>query len=146
MKKLHILALFALFVGSIHAGDEGAQSREDFLAAKVATDERTPEQKSAYLQSKQAKADFRPETPEFRFALKLAEYRNDLENGDMTQEDFNTIIDRKIKTYFSNDASKIAGESFIHEYLSLPLAELKTLVGTKDTLGTMQRFVDQKNS
>jgi len=115
---------------------------------------RTDTQRDEYLESKRQKEGHRDETAEFRFALKLAEYKEMLENGTMSQEEYDKTIARKSEVYldkFKNEKARntlIAknieeASAFLNEYINLPLRELQARVGTKEELGSMQRYVDQ---
>lgn len=125
MKKLEILAMLALSTMVIKASIP-----------------RTEEEKATYLQSKLNRGD-KLETAEFRFALKLVEYKENLENGSITQEKFNKKMIAKVALYLSKPGN--LGWTFVCQYMMLPLEELQNKVGTKETLGTMQRYITQKS-
>lgn len=125
--------------------------------SKVVESKKTKEQKDAYLAGKAAKPNFQPETPEFRFAIKLEEYYRKLLSGEMTIIEFIEKVSQKIANYFENKKSHIhhaanqeAIAQFLDEYLSMPLKDLQNKVGKKDEdlhtrkrLGRMQRFVNE---
>lgn len=121
----------------------GIEIHAEFSAETQKRLERTNEERQRYLEEKKAKG-VKLETPEFRFALKLAEYKAKLENGSMTETDFNATIGKKIQVYIAKLAPEdvLCGLVFLEEYRKLPLSELHARVGTKEEMGTMQRYTN----
>lgn len=138
MKKvLQITALSALFITFVQAENTLTPQEQADLQRRQ---NRTHEVKSAYLQDK-IEHGARVETAEFRFVLKLLE----IKNNTTTHEAYkNELIFNKMVTYLEKRKDNLSQAlTFVLKALSLSIEELAQRVGTKDQLGTMQRFVDQ---
>lgn len=144
MKKLQLLMIAILSTTAIKADLNYGNYRQ---FGEVAQARRTHDQKAAYKQSKIDKGASM-ETAEFRFALKLSEYYGKLLSGDMKALEFIEEISRKVQNYLNNKENHSTHEekaAFLNEYLKLSLEDLQDRVGTIETPGSMQRYVDQRN-
>jgi hypothetical protein len=85
----------------------------------------------------------RKETPMFRFALKIIKYEQQLVNGEITPKEYAKIVKKKRDVYLSKLTTKDeiqSADQTINEFMQLSLVDKKATVGTKEKMGTMQRY------